>query len=79
MSLIYFGPDMNIIKRDLPKMVVDQCGCPWIGRYPVSIRFPSARAPMQFPANHFSNIPKMIIQEAMDNAIEFIRQDHKWT
>ena len=29
MSLIYFGPDMNIIKRDLPKMVVDQCGCPW--------------------------------------------------
>ena len=28
MSLIYFGPDMNIIKRDLPKMVVDQCGCP---------------------------------------------------
>jgi inhibin beta len=29
MSLIYFGPDMNIIKRDLPKMVVDECGCPW--------------------------------------------------
>lgn len=28
MSLIYFGPDMNIIKRDLPKMVVDECGCP---------------------------------------------------
>ncbi|EFX67988.1 hypothetical protein DAPPUDRAFT_7792, partial [Daphnia pulex] len=27
MSLIYFGPDMNIIKRDLPKMVVDECGC----------------------------------------------------
>lgn len=29
MSLIYFGPDSNIIKRDLPKMVVDECGCPW--------------------------------------------------
>ncbi|KAG8313097.1 hypothetical protein J6590_010191 [Homalodisca vitripennis] len=28
MSLIYFGPDMTIIKRDLPKMVVDECGCP---------------------------------------------------
>lgn len=28
MSLIYFGPDTNIIKRDLPKMVVDECGCP---------------------------------------------------
>ncbi|KAJ8885150.1 hypothetical protein PR048_011346 [Dryococelus australis] len=28
MSLIYFGPDSNIIKRDLPKMVVDECGCP---------------------------------------------------
>ncbi len=28
MSLIYFGADMNIIKRDLPKMVVDECGCP---------------------------------------------------
>ena len=28
MSLIYFGPDMNIIKRDLPKMVVDECSCP---------------------------------------------------
>lgn len=29
MTLIYFGPDNNIIKRDLPKMVVEQCGCPW--------------------------------------------------
>lgn len=28
MSLIYFGPDSDIIKRDLPKMVVDECGCP---------------------------------------------------
>ena len=28
MSLIYFGPDLNIIKRDLPKMIVDECGCP---------------------------------------------------
>ncbi|XP_066995455.1 inhibin beta chain isoform X2 [Anabrus simplex] len=28
MSLIYFGPDSNIIKRDLPKMIVDECGCP---------------------------------------------------
>ena len=28
MSIIYFGPDNNIIKRDLPKMVVEQCGCP---------------------------------------------------
>ncbi|KAK5638902.1 hypothetical protein RI129_013197 [Pyrocoelia pectoralis] len=28
MSLIYFGPESNIIKRDLPKMVVDECGCP---------------------------------------------------
>ncbi|XP_015593265.1 inhibin beta chain [Cephus cinctus] len=28
MSLIYYGPDSNIIKRDLPKMVVDECGCP---------------------------------------------------
>ncbi|XP_063218542.1 inhibin beta chain [Bacillus rossius redtenbacheri] len=28
MSLVYFGPDSNIIKRDLPKMVVDECGCP---------------------------------------------------
>jgi hypothetical protein len=28
MSLIYFGPDGKIIKRDLPKMVVDECGCP---------------------------------------------------
>ena len=32
MSLIYFGLDMNIIKRDLPKMVVDECGCPWRAR-----------------------------------------------
>jgi hypothetical protein len=30
MSLIYFGPDgSEIIKRDLPKMVVEECGCPW--------------------------------------------------
>lgn len=28
MSLIYFGQDSKIIKRDLPKMVVDECGCP---------------------------------------------------
>ncbi|XP_018336376.1 inhibin beta chain [Agrilus planipennis] len=28
MSLIYLGSDQNIIKRDLPKMVVDECGCP---------------------------------------------------
>lgn len=28
MSLIYFDSDSNIIKRDLPKMVVDECGCP---------------------------------------------------
>lgn len=28
MSLIYFGHDSKIIKRDLPKMVVDECGCP---------------------------------------------------
>jgi inhibin beta B chain len=29
MSLIYFGPDgQEIIKRDLPKMVVEECGCP---------------------------------------------------
>lgn len=28
MSLIYLGPDSKIIKRDLPKMVVDECGCP---------------------------------------------------
>ncbi|XP_065557699.1 inhibin beta chain-like [Artemia franciscana] len=28
MSLIYFGPDRNIIKRDLPKMSVHECGCP---------------------------------------------------
>nr|CAD7400483.1 unnamed protein product [Timema poppensis] len=28
MSLIYFGPDSDIIKRDLPKMIVDECGCP---------------------------------------------------
>lgn len=28
MSLIYFGPDHNIIKRDLPKMIVEECGCP---------------------------------------------------
>lgn len=28
-SLIYFGPDgSEIIKRDLPKMVVEECGCP---------------------------------------------------
>ncbi|XP_047102986.1 inhibin beta chain-like, partial [Schistocerca piceifrons] len=28
MSLIYWGLDNKIIKRDLPKMVVDECGCP---------------------------------------------------
>ncbi|CRK94500.1 CLUMA_CG008005, isoform A [Clunio marinus] len=28
MSLIYLGPDSRVIKRDLPKMVVDECGCP---------------------------------------------------
>lgn len=29
MSLIYFGSDgSEIIKRDLPKMVVEECGCP---------------------------------------------------
>lgn len=28
MSLIYFDQERNIIKRDLPKMVVDECGCP---------------------------------------------------
>lgn len=27
MSLIYFDPDQNIIKSDLPKMIVDDCGC----------------------------------------------------
>lgn len=26
-SLIYFDQDLNIIKRDLPKMTVDECGC----------------------------------------------------
>lgn len=26
-SLIYFDPDLNIIKADLPKMVVEECGC----------------------------------------------------
>lgn len=26
-SLIYFDPDGHIIKSDLPKMVVDECGC----------------------------------------------------
>ena len=29
-SLIYFDEDLNIIKRDLPKMVVEECGCTWI-------------------------------------------------
>ncbi|CAH1954390.1 unnamed protein product [Acanthoscelides obtectus] len=28
MSIIYYGPDSTIIKRDLPKMIVDECGCP---------------------------------------------------
>ncbi|KAH1000091.1 hypothetical protein HUJ04_000021 [Dendroctonus ponderosae] len=28
MSLIYYGPESTIIKRDLPKMVVEECGCP---------------------------------------------------
>jgi inhibin beta len=27
-SLIHFGPDSNIIKRALPKSVVDECECP---------------------------------------------------
>lgn len=27
MSLIYFDRDQNIIKSDLPKMIVDDCGC----------------------------------------------------
>ncbi|KAK7571848.1 hypothetical protein V9T40_014320 [Parthenolecanium corni] len=27
-SMIYITPDQNVIKRDLPKMVVDECGCP---------------------------------------------------
>ncbi|KAI4454776.1 tgf-beta family [Holotrichia oblita] len=27
-SLIYYDMNHNIIKRDLPKMVVDECGCP---------------------------------------------------
>lgn len=27
MSLIYFDADLNIIKTDLPKMIVDECGC----------------------------------------------------
>lgn len=27
-SLIYITPDQNVIKRDLPKMVVEECGCP---------------------------------------------------
>ncbi|XP_017490265.1 PREDICTED: inhibin beta chain-like, partial [Rhagoletis zephyria] len=26
-SLIYFDPEGHIIKSDLPKMVVDECGC----------------------------------------------------
>lgn len=28
MSLIYYEDDTKIIKRDLPKMIVDECGCP---------------------------------------------------
>lgn len=28
LSLIYFGENSNIIKRDLPEMVVEECGCP---------------------------------------------------
>lgn len=28
LSLIYFGADANIIKRDLPEMVVEECDCP---------------------------------------------------
>ncbi|XP_031629520.1 protein PF14_0175 isoform X2 [Contarinia nasturtii] len=28
MSLIYYEENQKIIKRDLPKMVVDECGCP---------------------------------------------------
>lgn len=27
MSLIYFDQDLNIIKTDLPNMIVDECGC----------------------------------------------------
>ncbi|RWS18003.1 Inhibin beta B chain-like protein [Dinothrombium tinctorium] len=27
MSLIYFDPEYNIIKADLPKMIVEDCGC----------------------------------------------------
>jgi inhibin beta len=27
-SIIYFGKDNNILKKDLPRMVVDECGCP---------------------------------------------------
>lgn len=28
MSLIYFEENQKIVKRDLPKMVVEECGCP---------------------------------------------------
>lgn len=28
LSLVYFGADSNIVKRDLPEMVVEECGCP---------------------------------------------------
>lgn len=28
MSLIYYEENQKIIKRDLPKMIVDECGCP---------------------------------------------------
>ncbi|KAJ8932966.1 hypothetical protein NQ318_004477 [Aromia moschata] len=28
MSMIYYGAGSTLIKRDLPKMVVDECGCP---------------------------------------------------
>ncbi|XP_073946555.1 inhibin beta chain-like [Choristoneura fumiferana] len=28
LSLIYFGADSNIVKRDLPEMVVEECDCP---------------------------------------------------
>lgn len=30
MSLLYFDDEYNIIKRDVPNMIVDECGCAWV-------------------------------------------------
>ena len=34
MSMLYFDDEYNIVKRDVPNMIVEECGCAWVPHRP---------------------------------------------